>query len=43
MMTAAKPLKGIPRKPMRKQLRKPKIRKPKYRLTTIKKLDKITV
>lgn len=29
-MTAAKPLKGIPRKPMRLQLRKRKIIKQKY-------------
>jgi hypothetical protein len=32
MMVAAKPDKGVPRKPMRKQLRKPKIRKLKYRV-----------
>lgn len=31
-MIAAKPLKGIPNKPMRMQLRKRKIIKPKYRV-----------
>lgn len=31
-MTAAKPEKGIARKPMRKQMRKRKVIKPRYRI-----------